>query len=339
VAHPFLQNRLSVSLGARMDANNYSSQMNNLLNQFSPRLGASYSLTNKLFLNGSIARYYQMPAYTTLGYKQGEEYINRTNQLKYIHADHYILGFEFRPNNFTKISVEGFVKNYSNYPFSVLDSVSLASKGGDYGVFGDEEVTPTSSGKTKGFEVMIQRRSPKQLNYIFAYTFVRSEFTDAQNQYIPSSWDCKHLFTATISKNLKKNWEVGMKWRYSGGLPYTPYDFEKSSYVLAWDARGREYLDYSKFNTQRLAAFHQLDLRVDKTYTFKNWSLGLYMDIQNAYNKKSQNPDNLVQVKDANGQPIILNTGDPIELQKYQLKPLQSQSGTILPTIGVIVEF
>lgn len=339
VAHPFFQNRLSLSLGMRMDANSYSTQMNNLLNQFSPRFSASYNLTNKLYLSGSVGRYYQLPSYTTMGYKKGDEFINRTNSLKYIHSDHYILGLELRPNDYTRISLEGFVKNYSNYPFSVADSVSLASKGGDYGVFGDEEVTSSSTGKTRGFEILIKQRSPKKLSYILSYTYVRSEFSDYNQQLVPSSWDSKHLFTATLSKKLKRNWDIGAKWRFIGGLPYTPYDLDRSSLVLAWDARGREYLDYSKFNSERLDAFHQLDIRVDKTYYFKNWSIGFYVDIQNLYNKQSTNPDRLVQVKDENGQPIIENPQAPIEQQRYALKPLKTASGTVLPTIGLNIEF
>lgn len=339
ISHPFINDQLTASLGVRADANNYSSQMDQIIDQISPRLSLSYELTNKLNISGSIGRYFQQPAYTTMGYKESNTFINKNNRLKYIQSTHYIAGVQYNPNEYTKVSVEAFLKNYDNYPFSVNDSISLASKGSDYGVFGDEEVTSTSSGKTRGFEVLVQRKSPNHLNYILSYTYVRSEFTDINNNLIPSSWDSKHLFTSTINKQFRKNWELGIKWRYIGGLPYTPVDSDKSSYVEAWDSRGREYLDYSKFNTERLDPFHQLDLRVDKTYNFKNWSLCLYLDVQNLYNNTSKNPERLTLSKDSNGDAIIINPTDPVEDQRYQLKTLQTSSGTVLPSIGVIIEF
>jgi hypothetical protein len=42
----------------------------------------------------------------------------------------------------------------------------------------------------------------------------------------------------------------------------------------------------------RLPDFQQLDLRIDKTWTFNRWKLGLYLDIQNLYNHS--NTENLV---------------------------------------------
>lgn len=133
---------------------------------------------------------------------------------------------------------------------------------------------------------------------------------------------------------LKRNWDIGIKWRFVGGAPFTPYDVDRSSLIEAWDAKGQGYLDYNLYNTDRLTVFHQLDLRVDKEYYFKKWSLNVYLDIQNLYNFKAQQPDVLVQERDSNGQALI-NPADPT---RYVLKYLPSESGTILPTIGIIVE-
>jgi len=44
-------------------------------------------------------------------------------------------------------------------------------------------------------------------------------------------------------------------------------------------------------------------------------------------------------VEDANGNPVIINPGAPYLDQLYELKLVQPEVGTILPTIGIIVEF
>jgi hypothetical protein len=336
VSKSYLNEKLSLSLGVRSDGNTYSAGMSNPLNQLSPRFSASYALTDKFNLNFSTGRYYQLPPYTALGYSNSSgAFINKQNNLKYIAADHFVAGLELVPSENMQLTIEGFYKNYSRYPFSVRDSVPLSSKSADYGIFGDEELVSTSKGRAYGLEILGRLKEFKKTNLVFSYTFVRSEFRGLNSGMIPSSWDNKHLLNLTATRKFNRNWELGLKWRFVGGAPYTPYDLEKSSYKAAWDLQGQGYLDYSRFNTGRLKAFHQLDIRVDKQYFFNNWSLMLYTDIQNLYNHKADQPALLIRESDSNGIPVT----DPLNSLKYRLKYLDNESGTVLPTIGIIIEF
>ena len=211
----------------------------------------------------------------------------------------------------------------------------LSSKSADYGIFGDEELVSTSTGRAYGLELLGRLKEFKKTNLVFSYTYVRSEFRGLDSGMIPSSWDNKHLFNLTATRKFNKNWDIGVKWRFVGGAPYTPYDFEKSSYKEAWDLQGQGYLDYSMFNSLRARAFHQLDIRIDKQYFFRNWSLMLYADVQNVYNHKADQPDLLIRESDSNGVPLT----DPTNPLKYSLKYLKNETGTVLPTIGIIIEF
>ena len=335
LSQTFFNNRLKISAGTRVDANNYNSVMQNPLDQFSPRAALSLQIMPRITFNTSLGSYYQLPAYTTMGYRdENDVLINKTNGLKYIRANHLVAGFEWLPNGYTKISIEGFKKNYSNYPVSVSDGISLASKGADYGVLGDEEVLPQSKGNAYGTELLIQQKAPNGLSYILAYTLVKSEFTNMDGQMLPSSWDSGQLLTLTLNKAFKNNWDAGVKWRYIGALPYTPIDYETSQNIEAWDARNREYLDYTKFNSLRYDPFHQLDIRIDKSYYFKKFALEVYLDVQNAYNFQSTNAPKLIQETDENGSPLLSDDGT-----EYILKELTTSSGTVLPSIGIILEF
>jgi len=335
VSRSFLESKLNLSFGFRADANTYSSEMLNPLHQLSPRISASYSLTDKLSLNASTGRYYQLPPYTALGFATPSgEFVNM-DYLKYMAADHYVAGFEIVPAENIQISLEGFYKNYSQYPFSVRDSVPLSSKSADYGIFGDEALVSTSTGRAYGLELLGRLKEFKKINLVFSYTYVRSEFRGKDSGMIPSSWDNKHLFNLTVTKKFNYNWDMGIKWRFVGGAPYTPFDYEKSSYKIAWDLQGQGYLDYNKFNTLRLKAFHQLDIRIDKQYFYRNWSLMLYGDVQNIYNFKADQPPILVRETDSYGDPVT----DPSNPLKYNLKYLSNETGTVLPTIGIIIEF
>lgn len=334
VSRSFLTDKLTISAGFRLDGNDFSSAMSNPLDQFSPRISISYQLFPKYSINFNTGRYYQLPPYTSLGYRNNAgELVNKINNISYISADHLVAGLEYQPNQSSKITVEGFYKVYQHYPFSLNDSISLANKGTDFGTYGDEAITSTSNGRSYGIEVLARETNLHGFNILLSYTFVRSEFADLSNKYIPSAWDNRNLLNFTVSKILKKNWQIGIKWRYAGGTPYTPYDVEKSSLIPAWDVKNQPYLDYSKFNSERGKAFHQLDIRIDKSYFFKKWSLMFYLDIQNLYNFKAVGQDFLTN-RDINGNPSI----NPNHTDQYILRPIKNESGTVLPSIGIMIE-
>ncbi len=334
VSKSVFEERLVLSAGARMDANNYSKDMNNLFKQFSPRLSASYLLTDKWSINANIGKYYQLPSYTSLGFRQNGEMVNKNNELKYISAAHYIAGVEFRPSQMVLFSMEGFSKKYNDYPFSVKDQISLANKGADFGVIGDEEVTSDSKGKAYGAEFITRINTQNGFNLNLSYTLVRSEFTDASGQYAPSSWDSRNLLVLTSTKTMKKGWLVGVRWRFAGGLPYTPYDLERSSLVEAWNLKGAPYHDFSRLNQERFDAFHQLDLRIDKAYYLKRLTAKFYIDVQNLYGFESDEQDIIVRKEDANGNFVLTDNAT-----RYVFEEVPNSSGTVLPTIGIILEF
>ena len=308
--------------------------MQNPLNQFSPRLSVAYNYSDELSFNANIGRYYQLPPYTALGFKQNGEFANKVNNLKYIRSDHYIAGVEYRPSQKVQFTLEGFYKGYANYPFSIDDSVSLANKGGDFGVIGNEEVTSISTGRAYGIEFLTRVNNQKNLNGNISYTLVRSEFEDVRTgNYIPSTWDSRHLLTVFATYKMMKNWSIGGKWRFVGGLPYTPYDLEKSAYVSAWDALGGPYSDYSQFNAKRFKSFSQLDLRIDKAFYLRKLTAKFYLDIQNVYNYQAEQADIVVREKDASGNYIKTDNGT-----KYILRNVKNTTGTVLPTLGIILE-
>lgn len=332
VSHEFLAERLTLSAGFRLDGNSYSSEMSNVLKQFSPRVSASYQLNPKWSLNLNSGKYYQLPPYTAMGYRQNNVFANK-DKLKYISVDHFIAGLEFKPATSVQFSLEGFLKNYRDYPFSVNDQISLANKGADYGVIGDEEVTSTSKGRAYGAEFQA-RVSSSKYNMNLSYTLVRSEFQDGSGKYIVSAWDSKHILSMTGTAALKRNWQVGGRFRFVGGLPYTPWDFDRSSLIAAWNLQGGPYFDNLKLNANRFGFFHQLDIRVDKSYYLKKATLKFYIDIQNLYNYQSESQDLVLREQDAAGNYLTTDNGT-----RYVLRTVKNTSGTVLPTIGVQVEF
>ncbi len=325
----FFSNKLELSLGVRTDGNTYNKTMENPLNQFSPRIAASLKLADKWYANTSIAKYYQLPSYTMLGFRDNNNTLVNQSNLKYISAFHAVGGIEFRPENTSKVTVEGFYKKYDNYPFSIRNQISLANLGANFGVVGSEAVISNNEGRAYGVEFLAQKKSYDGIYGILAYTFVRSEFKDVNNQFIPSTWDNRHILTFTGGKKLKRNWEIGAKFRLIGGRPSTPYDLDKSSIIERYDLINRGILDYTRLNSERLDVYTQLDFRVDKTWFLKKYAINLYLDVQNLYATSNRRP------------PFLIPDGvDPSDSTRYTLEEIDNTGqGRVVPRIGVIVDF
>ena len=337
-----LNEKLNFSFGLRSDANTYSNEMSNLFETLSPRLSLSYELTSSLDINFNSGIYYQLPAYTVLGYRENGILVNKENGLKHIKNNHVVAGLSYETNFGSKISLEGYFKKYYDYPFAIRDSISLANLGGDFGVIGNTEVVSNSDGQTFGAEFMFQQKLYKGFYGIFSYTLGASEFEDKNERLIPSSWDARHIANLTLGKRFNKNWEVGIKWRYQSGLPLTP-DSPNSDLVINWDRNAGAIPDYSLLNSERFNGLSEVDVRVDKKWFFRKWNLEFYLDLKNIF---AQGVDVNVLVLDLpldpDGKPIgngeIINPNAPLNEQRYKTKILSDEGGTLLPTIGVVVE-
>lgn len=323
----------TASMGVRTDGNNYSDKMKELWRQLSPRLSVSYRLIEGLTLSGHVGLYYQLPSYTALGFKGEEgEYVNR--HLDYISVSQESLGLSWTPNENMELSVEGFYKLYGHMPFSLSDQIPLSCKGNDYGTIGNEALSSEAKGRSYGVELMFKWLLTQKLNLSSSLTIFKSEFKDGdQGSYVPSAWDNRFILNMSGTYNFPKHWSLGAKVSCIGGSPYTPYDVEKSSLVEAWNVQGRAYYDYSRYNQERLPVFGQLDVRVDKTFYLKKCMLGFYLDIQNITASKLRQPDALMST----GQ--IENPSAPLGEQRYVMKSIRQESGTLLPTLGITFEY
>ncbi len=323
----------TASMGVRTDGNNYSDKMKELWRQLSPRLSVSYRLVEGLTLSGHVGLYYQLPSYTALGFKGEEgEYVNR--HLDYISVSQESLGLSWTPNENMELSVEGFYKLYGHMPFSLSDQIPLYCKGNDYGTIGNEALSSEAKGRSYGVELMFKWLLTQKLNLSSSLTIFKSEFKDGeQGSYVPSAWDNRFILNMSGTYNFPKHWSLGAKVSCIGGSPYTPYDVEKSSLVEAWNVQGRAYYDYSRYNQERLPVFGQLDVRVDKTFYLKKCMLGFYLDIQNITASKLRQPDALMST----GQ--IENPSAPLSEQRYVMKSIRQESGTLLPTLGITFEY
>ncbi len=321
----FFEDRFDVSLGFRTDANTFTTQQNQLLETFSPRLSLSYALNeNKDWrLNFAMGKYFKIQPYTVLGYKDNTgNFANKDS--KYTGNVHFVLGVSKAINKTTQTSLEGFYKKYNNYAVSIADGVSLANKGAGFEVLGNEDILNSGIGNTYGMEFTVQQKLTKNFFGIFAYTLFKSEFTGLDKKFRPSVWDSRHLVSFTGGYKFKHNWEIGVRYRYAGKTPYVATNLPQT--LIEYP---RIVLDYNKLGEQNLAAFSQFDARIDKKWNFKKFALDVFIDVQNLLNQQIPSPIRYGLNRDEVTGTII---------NPRSLVAVEPQKSATIPTIGVIID-
>jgi outer membrane receptor protein involved in Fe transport len=272
----------------------------------SPRFSTAYNFNELTSVNFSTGIYHQFPSYIWLA-------AGNTN-LKAIKVYQYILGFKHRLSEDVQIKLEGFYKDYRDYPTSTLRPyLVLANTGAGYGgseenfeSFGFEPLVSEGKGRARGVELSLQKRAGSTGLYgLISATYAQSDFTALDGIERPSAFEQNWIFNLSGGYIFNNEWEVSFKFRYASGRPSTPYNPD-----------GTQSL--SNYLTDSLPPIHALDLRVDKRWHLGSVNLITYIDVQNVYNRSN------------------------IQSLRWDYKEMKvddESSIGILPSIGISLEF
>ncbi len=189
----------------------------------------------------------------------------------------YSLGAEWQPLAFLTIDGTLFYKDLDNL---VARTNQLVMRDGEQ----IPQVYDNSRrGRVYGGELYARHDFANNMRGWLSYTLSRAErFDRGDGTARLFDYDQTHIFAVVASYQLPRNWELGLRWRLVSGSPYTP---ATGSVLVNEDD---EYLPIvGSVNSQRLPAFQQLDLRVDKTWVYDTWKFSAYLSVVNAYNRQN----------------------------------------------------
>ena len=268
---PHLGPLLTLNVGLRYDYFDFISE-----SRVSPRVNLRYKIQDNINLNVSWGQFYQSPALIFLN----ADPVNV--DLKPMRSDHYIAGVSFFPREDIRVTVEGYFKEYSDYPVSIeYPTLTLANTGDDFGVnallF---PLTSEGSGESYGLEVYAQKKLTDSFYGQISYSYSQTEHEALDGIRRQASFDIPHTFTLLGGYRIG-DWEFSGKFTYASGRPYTPYLDDQSI------AQNRAIFDLNRVNSERAPDYHRLDLRVDRYFNFSDWSLLVFMDVLNVYNREN----------------------------------------------------
>jgi hypothetical protein len=338
ISRAWFNNRFRGTFGLRLDGNSLTADGHQVLQTLSPRIQGSFAVSPRFSLTGSVGVYYRLAPFVMLAYTERDStntIIHPNKDLPYIRSTHFVFGGEYKPNASLLISVESFLKLYDNYPVSEGLGTSLANLGAAFDLFGNERVLGKGQFRAYGTELLVQKFFTGSWYGIASYTFFVSEYTgidmrirQISNEYVRSAWDLRHMVALTGGYRFGKNksWEISARIRVTGGSPFTPVNEQASLREYPWT--GEPVLDGQRPNQSETDIFYQLDLRVDKRYFFKKWSLNLYFDIQNATGNDNFGPPAFTMQRNANG---FLNPPQGLFIPDARTE--------VVPAIGVRIKY
>ncbi len=276
-------NRININSGLRF---NYYKTLNRPT-YLAPRLGLKYQFNEKHALKLNYGWYYQPPSNVWLANPNNKHLKALLNRMS-------IVGWDYLLRKDVRLTVEMYYKQYRDLPTGILpgrsDYLVITNTGAGYGgreddfqSFGYLDLISVGKGQAYGLEIQVQKKfSDIPLYGKTSLSIGKSELTAYNGKTYPAAFDQRLIFNISAGYRFNRGWELSGKFRYFSGLPYTPVYRPDQNPLKPGQIQNlpEEYL------AARLQSGHHLDLRLDKYFAFKHWTLITFVDIQNVYNYK-----------------------------------------------------
>jgi hypothetical protein len=264
--------------------------------EYLPRLNVRWALNDDVTFKAAVGLYEKLPEPQYFLPSAGNPYLGTER------ATQYITGYEQKFSEAINLDIQGF---YTDRTHLRQDSSAVVATAN--GVR-SEVYDNGGRGHTAGMQLLLRHNLLPNSHFFgwVSYTLSRSVVTDTNVGFFVrdgnandgllrqqrnsrtylSNFDQTHILTVVGQWTLPKNWQAGFRFRLTSGNPYTPlnlgrtgFDADRGTYFVNTDIVGK--------NSGRLPAFHQLDIRIDRSWTYSLVRFGFAFEILNVYNHRN----------------------------------------------------
>mgnify|MGYP001187991024 CR=1 FL=1 len=242
-----------------------------------PRLRALWDVGNTTTLKAGAGRHSQAPTSRQLSPSS-----DGNPDLSPERSYQFSVGIKQTITSWLKADVTGFYHHLTDLISGREDRFSFYSGPPPAGPFDTAAYANDGTGRTFGVELLANVDTENTTGFVSA-TLSRSDRVKRPGgERTLFEYDQPIVINALVSQKLPKRWRIGTRVRYGSGNPYTPvtnriYNHDRREFIPVYGER----------DSGRLPPFFSLDIRIDKDYVFKNWTLTTYLDIQNATYSKN----------------------------------------------------
>jgi hypothetical protein len=207
----------------------------------------------------------------------------RYKLLDQMKAAHVVAGIEYMLTADTRMTLEFYRKDYEHLPMEPSDpTLAVIDEGRSLSYFGRyQNLQASGKALAQGIEFLMQKKLAEDFYGLVSASLFECRYRDLNGTWRARAWDNRYIFSVIGGYKPDNEWEFSIRWNIGGGVPYTPFDLAKSM------AANEGIVDPACANTERLPAFHSLNVRVDKRFFFTTSSMTTYLSVMNVYNRKN----------------------------------------------------
>ncbi|HJU88681.1 MAG TPA: TonB-dependent receptor [Gemmatimonadaceae bacterium] len=302
---------LTAELGLRYDRHDYTGD-----NGLSPRVNVAYAIGSATTLRAAWGRYRQAQGIHQLQVQDGDDIFYPAES-----AEQRVLGLELSLPRGMLARVEGYQRKiddtrprYVNFGNTVAESFPE--------ILDDRRRIAPDEAEARGLELFVKQSGASSIDWSASYAL--AEAKDRLNgAWVPRSIDQRHTVYLDVAYRPNSKWRLSAAWQYHTGWPYTPFTFHLDTLS---DGRIAVTRVFGALNSERLSAYHRLDLRVTRHFPLRRGRLSVFLDLFNAYNRINARALDYFIIHSNGGRSVSVGA------QRDELLPR-------LPSFGVVWEF
>ena len=197
-----------------------------------PRIGMNWEVSKDHMLSLGYGKHSQLEElrYYFIKDKVTGEYLNK--ELDFAKAHHFILGYDWHINDFTRLKVEPYYQYLYNYPGIRDSSFSLINLEQDWEL--DAHLENVSKGVNYGIDITVERFLQSNYYFLLTGSLFNSKYTGGDGitrntrfnkAYTANFLLGKEYFIGTSKNNV---FSANVRINYFGGNRTTPVDWDKT---------------------------------------------------------------------------------------------------------------
>ena len=278
--------RIAMQFGLRWDRQTLSPRGEDML---APRFGVRYRLADRLYLKGSLGRFYQAQAIHEVQLQDGVQRYFPPQR-----ADHAVIGLERDFRSGLRLRLEAYYKGMNDLRpryENLLNSLVLVPE-----LKPDRIRIAPEEADARGLEVFLDHRLGSALTWWAGYSWSRvTDRIDGRRQ--PRSWDRTHALSAGISWDTDR-WNIGSAVALHTGWPTTPVALGASGAIVALGER----------NSDRVGYYRAVDLRITRKFQRPRSSGSVFLELTNVFDRSNPFSQEYELVRGASSDALRLDT-------------------------------
>jgi len=273
--------------------------MNVLYNKKStiePRIAFNWQINSTSSFNAGYGKHSSMESvhnYFAKVKQPNGSVIEPNKNLDLLKADHFVMGYEKRFGENTRLKLEAYYQHLYNLPVENNDTSYYATinEGTDFRYV---ELVNKGTGKNYGVELTLERFFSKSYYYLINASIYDSKYKSLEGVERNTKYNGNYLVNILIGKEFdqlgKKNnqtFNLNAKVFFGGGQRYIPL-LRDALGNLAVDPAHNKYWDYSKAYDQKFGDIYKVTLSGSYKWNKQKVTHELFINLDNMTNAKAK---------------------------------------------------